>query len=249
MFPDRLKRIFPREANHSWRQPVIISNVGSAAVVRPEKLRRMNGHLGTRKFRVVCKGCNTGWMNSAEQAAFEVIEPLILGQPRSLSVEDINAVNLFCGILFSMIDRDHPPTSSVGQEERTYIYEKRQLPEHWYVLIGRTQSPDWTFRFHHVGGMGSPRSAVSFPDRCNTQICTVGLGELVLHVMSAQGWHLFPTQAERHQWAFIYGMALTNPEPYPLDWGKLPILSGPHLDRCTSAMAEKAFASSFKKGL
>ncbi|XAP76760.1 hypothetical protein ABC955_09140 [Citromicrobium bathyomarinum] len=187
-------------------------------------------------------------MNRVEHPALDILEPLILGENRILRVDDLERVSAFCGIFFSMLDRDHLPTSAIGQAERSYIYEHRQLPENWCVLIGRHQSPKWHFRFHHIGAVGSREINIPPPKSPNVQICTVGIGQLILHAMSAQGWQPLPSAQRRAAWANSFGMALIHPDPYEIDWANMPVLPTDHIERCASAVAQRSFAKGFEGG-
>lgn len=54
----------------------------------PAAFATKSARAATSKIRCVCKTCNGGWMSRLEVDAKAILTPLILGEPRKLSVDD-----------------------------------------------------------------------------------------------------------------------------------------------------------------
>lgn len=182
ILPNRIRHLIPRVGTmHSGIQTYYSHGPNTLAVA--PKITTRNGAFGTRQLRVVCKPCNEGWMRIAEEEAIGILHPLILGNSRILSQEDCEKIELFCSIIFTMVDLDDPKMSGVSQSERSYIYNNRKAPDSWTLMIGRVDADDWTLRFRHHG-LGTAVRGHPLPATPNAQVCTIGIGHLLLHCAS-----------------------------------------------------------------
>jgi hypothetical protein len=222
IFPDRLKGLIARDADHHFSAPIIIVPGDNDSIfVHPQTPKKRNGSIGTRRPRIVCKSCNGGWMRIAEEAAFDVITPLILGDTSVLSQEALEKVALFSGIIFSMADTDHPPTSAVSFEERNFVFRNRRLPQNWFVFMARTNSDYWRIRFYHIGAKAGPVGSSFGRARCNFHVCTIGMGALLLHAVSGpnDAWISDPKR-----YAELHKIARVSPNADSCDMADIPIL-------------------------
>lgn len=183
ILPNQLRRFLPRNFDSHGK---VLTNINLAtpgvAVMAPD-ISEHQGHLGTRKIRRVCQTCNSGWLRSAEEAGLDVLRPLILGEAPVFTAHDQRVAALVSSTIFTMIDLDDIPTSAVSESERHFIYEHRKPPANWHLFAGRINDPNWQFRYRHHG-LTVSRVAAIRPPRPNTQISTVTLGNLLLHVVS-----------------------------------------------------------------
>ena len=222
IFPDRLKKLIPRDSDHHFSAPIIIIPARDNAIfIQPKTLKKRNGNIGTRKSRIVCELCNGGWMRTAEEAAFDVITPIILGETPSLSQDDMEKIALFSGIIFSMADTDHPSTSAVSFEERSFMFRNHKLPPNWFLFMARTNSEYWKLRFYHNGAKTRPANSTIEPIRCNFHVCTIGMGNMVLHAVSGADdiWINDP-----QQYTDVHQMVRIGPSVRPVNLADLPIL-------------------------
>ena len=80
VLPDWLRQIFPRSPADLHTQGAtkwVPTNLGW---LRPVTLRqKKHGHASTRRVRVVCAKCNSGWLSILEQRTKPLLERLIRG--------------------------------------------------------------------------------------------------------------------------------------------------------------------------
>src|SRR5437899_9943417 len=50
--------------------------------------RRWTGAPFGATIRLVCRGCNTGWLSRLEARAKTILSPLIVGRPAKITIED-----------------------------------------------------------------------------------------------------------------------------------------------------------------
>lgn len=180
-------------------------------------------------------------MNLAEQRAFDVLTPLILGDgPTEITQDMASRLSLFCAIMFSMIDRDALATSAVSQEERSFIYDRQAPPEGWQIFLGKHNASDWSYRFlHHGASVALKELPAAHGAPFNYQICTVGLGKMVLQVSSGVEWARIEDPVG---YACASGLTLINPYTAPINISRLPLLTSNDLFAVANGRIEAGIA-------
>lgn len=185
IIPDRLKRIIDiSDGNSSSQTLQDIAVYGDTASYYP-KFMSHNRPLRSRKLHCVCAKCNNGWLSLAESKGFEVAEALIRGSTARLDVDAQKRIALLAATMFVMVDLDDKRTSAVTQFERTYIFQNKIAPPNWHLFIGRTNCQQWRLRFRHHGLSTVMSENLKNFRRHDTQISTIGMGNLLLHVVSS----------------------------------------------------------------
>ncbi|MEO6218195.1 MAG: hypothetical protein ABIO86_19360 [Sphingomonas sp.] len=178
-------------------------------------------------------------MNTIEIQAFEVITPLIKGESRFITQEDQKKVSALCATMFTMIDREHIPTSGICSDEVQHIYLHKEPPTTWSVFLGRVKADGWDFRFRHLGALSVPKDGpANTSDSYNSQICTVGLRNLLLHVVSHNDRNVITD-------AIGYGKSLgirpIHPFSEEFDFMSLKRLRAHGADAVANGLADEAF--------
>lgn len=234
VLPDRLKKLVPRVTPVHSQELTHVKKAPSGGVLIQPNYRQREGHLGNKRARRVCVSCNTKWMKTAEEAAFEIAQPLILGQwDSSLTLEAQERLALLAAIITTVADLDDPPTAAISQAERSWIFENKSLPEGWSAFVGRVQSDQWTTRWLHWGLALSDTPPLVEPAPCNTQWTTIAMGQLLLQVVSFRP----PLQLHAGAHAAKLGLAAIHPTSQNLDLANLPI----HDDASASRAAHDLF--------
>jgi hypothetical protein len=100
------------------------------AGVAPTEKQAKGAAFITRAF---CVPCNTGWMSQLEDAAQQILEPMIRGQARDLSSDDQRVLAMWAiKTVLAFQTMEHPITTFATPEDFREIYEP-QAP------IGRAQ--------------------------------------------------------------------------------------------------------------
>lgn len=135
VFGDRMRKLFISPANVRRQDQ---SYQRDFRPVHREKLNsKINqGAFFTRKVRVVCLRCNTGWMRLLEERAFPIITGLIQGRSMTLSSDDQAAIagwitQVTMTAEFFLPDGIHTP-----QSVRSEFMQTKIPPESWQIWIG-----------------------------------------------------------------------------------------------------------------
>lgn len=191
VLPDWLRQIFPRlpTDTHTWD---ILQDAHTAA---PSMRRiRGQGQLGSKKVRVVCKKCNSGWLSTMEDETKGDLSPIVSpGFAHLLSVEAQQQLAAWIAkttMTAEFLVKEQP---AIKQDERER-FKERQLPEdHWQIWISSYIGRQWRKGgiFHHGVGLYIPPEPMRVGVR-NTQFTVIGLGRLICIAISstAQGFSM-----------------------------------------------------------
>jgi hypothetical protein len=118
LFPDWLNGVLP--AGKRVRYVPFDAALGQQPVAgRPSK------KPATRKNKVVCIPCNTGWMAVIEQEAKRLMEPMILGDPATLTPADQLHIATWATMrAYVWEERSGDRVST--DEDRSILYEQRR---------------------------------------------------------------------------------------------------------------------------
>jgi hypothetical protein len=154
--------------------------------------------------KVVCKGCNSGWMNDLE-AEFEAkLSPLLDGALLSLTPDQSQILACWASKTAIMYQFNDAATRSTGPRQFADLYEGRgkSVPSFMQVHIARfTDRPVlWP---HQTGGLGvtveGPRIVM------HSGITSIVVGQLALAVLSSTheyglSWLQDATESELPKW-------------------------------------------------
>jgi hypothetical protein len=149
-------------------------------VRQPDTLERP-GNASTKKIRVVCKSCNSGWMSGVEEAARALLTPLIKGESLVLN-HTVSALSRWI-VLKVMVGEHNQPTEVVTTEEqRRRFWRDFIIPENLHIWIGKCGIGGWeTAYWRNAVTMSWPTD--SLPTNKNVQSVTFGIGALLVHVL------------------------------------------------------------------
>lgn len=189
VLPDWLRQIFPRlpTDTHTWG---VLQNVDTAT---PSIRRtRGQGQIGSKKVRVVCKKCNTGWLSTMEDETKATLSPIVSpGFAHSLSVDAQQRLATWIAkttMTAEFLVKERPAISQAERER----FKDRKLPDaHWQIWVSSYVGTRWRKGgiFHHGLGLYIPPEPMRVGVR-NTQYTVIGLGRLVCIALSstAQGF-------------------------------------------------------------
>lgn len=236
LFANRYRKLVPRKQGSTIkiRTPVKLNPYENTVTISPELPVCSAAHPGTKKLRIVCKTCNEGWMNIAEQDAFKYITSLIEQGSGAYDIQAQKVISLYLAIFFSIADREHLPTSGIGQPERAYIYRYKDIPRDWYFFLGRSENNDWQYRFRHHGGhIKMATEGLNFEFR-NYQICTAGVGKLIMHSITSDG---VTSLRDPIVYARAHGLALIHPYTNEVNMKFLPSLTSEQITLIADTVA------------
>ncbi|HEY5970966.1 MAG TPA: hypothetical protein VIT22_03165 [Pseudoxanthomonas sp.] len=166
----------------------VLTQLGAAPKTLTSRSRRQ-GHLITKKLRVVCQICNNGWMSQIENSVKDILIAGLTGEHLDLSIDQQR--NLVSWVCLKTIISEHsdPKLASTPFVDRHAFYTDRVVPDYFRMYLGAhsTSSVTWLYR-HSVTVSFSQFVNPPLLDglRRNTQTVTFILGRYVFHVLAAR---------------------------------------------------------------
>jgi hypothetical protein len=137
------------------------------------------GHVYTRKFHVVCRNCNNGWMGNIETDAKEVLIPLIQGRSVTLLRNDRRRLATWIALKVIVVDGEIPTDSVISQSARTAFKELRKIPSGIRIWIAQHDSITWYsgLRYLPIRGVIELEKG-TLTEGKNIQTTAIGFGHL-----------------------------------------------------------------------
>lgn len=220
----------PMSEEHLWSEwmaPLLPKNKGTRYVeyaesfratqpAGPKLLRDRQGGAIDKRYKVVCKRCNETWMSAMEMAVRPRLIPLIKGEPILLGECDRQMLADWIMLKAFVVEhtsyRDFPAEPISSQQDREYFMLLRQLPFGVRIWIAQHTSPEkWRSAvFGHNFGAAPPHGPLPPPPRPkNTQIITLGIGALLVHIF-------WTTSATLYSWIKFEGLVPPFRELWPM---------------------------------
>ncbi|MGY0800140.1 hypothetical protein ACW7G0_13950 [Lysobacter sp. A286] len=185
-YPDWLSDFFATGGIHNTA--TLMTQRGDAPKELAAESRRQ-GHLITKKFRVVCVSCNNEWMSQIESAVKPILVAGINGTEFSLDREQQHNLATWVCLKAMVCEHSDPGLESTPFVDRQVFYTERLIPGYFRIYIGAhsTSSETWLYR-HSATISFSKRPSPPLLDglQRNVQTVTFILGRLVFHVLAAR---------------------------------------------------------------
>ncbi|TCU34144.1 hypothetical protein [Rhizobium azibense] len=142
------------------------------------------GYVFNKRLRVVCRGCNSGWMSSAESACKPMLTALINATPFGLDAPEQRRLALWSAIKTGVFERDDVSYASMTAAEYRHIAAQREPPPNWRIFLARYQGEGWRTRMFHRG-MKVHAIGGTAPTSFNTQKTIIGMMNAVVLTVSS----------------------------------------------------------------
>lgn len=97
--------------------------------------RYVQGDVGTKTVRVVCRPCNHGWMREIVDRAKPYAAPLLRGDFMILDRKAQIALADWIALAALMSNQITKSKHNLAAEDVAYFYENKRAPPHWFVGI------------------------------------------------------------------------------------------------------------------
>jgi hypothetical protein len=196
---------------------------------RRRTFTHQSGTIESRRLRIVCERCNTGWMSRLQNNAKSRLLPLIRGQHVSLTEADHKILAAWSMMFAMIIEFFDPATLATTQRERMEFSRIPVPNDDWMVWFGIADDFPWAF--HHYGWFFERKAAavdLSKPPsvvlpRCTSQSTAIRVGKLLVLTYSTRaraptpGINVDPTSfAVKHGLHLIWPLATTGLNASPL---------------------------------
>lgn len=148
------------------------------------------GDPHSRRLRVVCEPCNSGWMSRLQERAKPLLIPLIKGDSTTLDLETQHVVSAWAALAITVAEYHETDKVTITPDDRTHLMETNEAPSNWKIWIGHYQRGDWSGHWiHNVLPVYPKENVPDFPPDGipppNTQTTTFVAGQLYIHAMSS----------------------------------------------------------------
>ena len=191
VFAEWLRDYFPRYSERTHKSAFIswMDESGPSAPV--DRRSKHQGHLGTKKLRVVCSTCNGGWMSNLEGCAKSALPPLMAGQRCNITEGGQKLLATWAAKTAMVAERLLPETD-ITQPERAWLMDHQCPPDNWYVWISAYQGRDWRELGILQSRVGLSETPVSRPSEAPYygQATTFVVGHVLFCVVSGSSPYL-----------------------------------------------------------
>jgi hypothetical protein len=153
------------------------------AVVRPD-FHFSKGPAATRKLRIACQACNSGWMSRIESQVKPYLLDIMTGAKTPLGVPEQEIVATWIVLFTIVAEFTDKKTLAIPAIDRETLRTQSLPPPSWRIWAGLHDADRWRHNFLHHAVALYPRDAVpSYPAPYNCQFITIGLGAALFHAV------------------------------------------------------------------
>jgi len=186
-WPDWLSAYISKGKDDKHFSEVHTSNAKRPAVL--EKKIERSGNLITKKFRVVCKECNNGWMSKLEEKTKPLILALMESSSKSLSEDEIHLLSRWVFMKVAVAEQSEDGTQVTPSEDMRFFYKYEKIPEYFRIYIAH-QNTEYESVYHrHAATLAFSKDGPSPPlngMKRNTQSVSFIVGALFVYVTAAR---------------------------------------------------------------
>jgi hypothetical protein len=121
----------------------VYTYVEKSRLVRPPAIRQRTGNAWTKKIRVVCQSCNSGWMSRLEDKARIMLTPLIKGEAVELSLEAVLVLSQWIVLEMMVGEQNQPIEVVTTAEQRRHFWQELEMPKNLNIWIANFALIRW----------------------------------------------------------------------------------------------------------
>jgi hypothetical protein len=185
-YPDWLSNYIDGKNVHNTAS--VLTQLGTNPRVLSSQSRRQ-GHLITKKLRVVCQSCNNGWMSQIESSVKDILVAGLTGQHLELLPQQQHDLATWLCLKTLIAEHSDTRLASTPFIDRHAFYSSRVIPDYLRMYIGAhsTSSVTWQYRHSATLSFSEPIDPPLLDGlQRNTQTVTFILGHYVFHVLAAR---------------------------------------------------------------
>lgn len=182
------EHLWPKWMHDAWVPRCAAGNVqmqtrfarwSGALVIRPD-LRASRQPHRNRELKVVCAGCNGGWMSDLEAAAKEVLQAMYADGLVALQSEQQHVLSRWAALRTVIFQYTIENRVAIPYRDRLMLAQGSGLPIEWKVWIGVNEAPVWKDgRMHQsVCALLPPGTS---DDRLNSAFTLIGFARTMFY--------------------------------------------------------------------
>jgi hypothetical protein len=156
--------------------------VEKTKLVGPPSSQQRPGNAWTKKIRVVCRSCNSGWMSGIEEDARSALTPMIRGEAHALNREAMSVVTRWIVMKMMVGEQNQPSEMVTTNEQRRSFWQHSEMPKNLRIRVAKCGEGEWkTGYFRNAATMTRPTQIL--PRTRNVHSVTFGIGALLIHIL------------------------------------------------------------------
>jgi hypothetical protein len=187
VIPRWLTSVLPEQAKFRGQdQLIVLQSPGHTSSEIELPHREVREPFNEVTVRMVCRNCNSGWMNAVEEAARASITKLARGEQIELGSEEAEALATWAVKTTLMAHLTTVEGASGIADVYSAFFAERKPPGNSVVWAAATGAEEWGLRFELVGALIATEDEIQSYDLTepvNTVSATFGLSKLLLHVV------------------------------------------------------------------
>jgi hypothetical protein len=149
-------------------------------VIVERKVR--HGHVFTKRFRLVCKRCNTGWMSGNEDDVKPILIPMLEGRAITLLKRHRIRLATWLALKVMLTECIDPFDAVINEFERDDFRLNQKIPIGLRIWVASHDSLDWYTGYWHqtlLTHLGTRPPEAERLSKCkNVQTTAIGIGHL-----------------------------------------------------------------------
>lgn len=132
-----------------------------------------------------CEGCNTGWMSDIENKASGIIIPIVEGEKKEISPDEIEPLRSWMTLRIMIMEFLQPETATCKDFEYKALHEHKMSLPYWFFWIGRSEKFLHCSRTQNVSLVASTNhfqfdgEIAPILDSANTRFTKIHLGNML----------------------------------------------------------------------
>jgi hypothetical protein len=153
----------------------------NTVLIRPPRTKAKPGHLRTKKLRVVCGGCNSGWMSALENAVKPMLTALITSQPRALTPDDLDVLARWVALKVMVAECDIRDLVVTPPDVRMQFKADQHVPSDFRICVGQCGVGGWECGYYRHAATVAKSPLVTPQHRFkNIHSVAIGIGDLFI---------------------------------------------------------------------
>ncbi len=149
-------------------------------VGRPKVTNRC-GSTFTKTVRVVCAGCNNGWMNQLETLVAPILKPMMTSQPHTIHATALLTLVQWLTMKFMVAEHSQRSEAVTQASDRIDFMRRRKIPINMRIWIARCGVDGWGAAYvRHAATVSVDATPPATPAK-NIHSITFGAGDLLVY--------------------------------------------------------------------
>ena len=191
-WPNWLRDYLDTSPSDKHTTEVYSGEVNSKAELE-NKLER-SGNLITKKFRVVCAKCNSGWMSKLEEKIKPIIVSVLKNQDITLNSDEILLFSKWIIMKVMVAEQNHQGTQVTPNSDLKSFYDTNEIPDYYRIYISKQRSSHHSGYQRHSCTLGlsktGPLCDMGGMER-NAHTVSFLLGPLFIYVIACREQNIF----------------------------------------------------------